>query len=394
MNSAALAFRAFRATPPEPVRPRIVSTAHGSIDHLLLSYPRYVRGELSYEAVYADLLSKLAPSTEVTIFAHPQVEADLRRVIDDTRPGATTNVVVAPDFLNFTVWAEDPYVVVRDTDPSSDATFLVEPFTFNRSGDALIAERVAQASPFQSTQSPLYFQGGNVLIGDDFVLLGVDYLFNTLETFRSSGAVSVPAGTEPFDFITGLFGRTFGEDRRLLFPGTRLPVPQQEEGAIEIDGQSWAERRYIGTGVRQPIFHIDMFISLAGRAPDGRYRLLVGSPGEADRILGRPASTYAMHEVFDDVAARLSAERFEVIRNPLPLTYVDDPEARVREWYFATSNNCLVEIHGDSRRVWLPTYGHGRGKNWRQPTRPTGESGRGLGSRSPSSGTSTSSPRT
>ena len=122
MNSAALAFRAFRATPPEPVRPRIVSTAHGSIDHLLLSYPRYVRGELSYEAVYADLLSKLAPSTEVTVFVHPQVEADLRRVIDDTRPGATTNVVVAPDFLNFTVWAEDPYVVVRDTDPSSDAT--------------------------------------------------------------------------------------------------------------------------------------------------------------------------------------------------------------------------------------------------------------------------------
>lgn len=359
LNSAALAFRAFRAAPPEPVRPRIVSSAHGAIDHVLLTYPRYVRGQLSYEAVYADLLAKLPQRTEVTIFVHPEVKGDLERVVAQTRDGATTNLVPAPDFLNFTVWAEDPYVVLEDTDPASRAVYLMEPFTFNRSGDALIAERVAQASPFQSGQSPLYFQGGNVLIGDDFVLLGVDYLFDTLETFRSSGAVSIPAGRDPFDYVTGLFRRTFGEDRDLMFPGTRLTVPQQQEATITVDGEEWTEVRYLGTGERQPIFHIDMLISLAGRSSDGRYRLLVGSPAEGDRVLGRPASPFAMHEIFDDVASRLEAEGFEVLRSPLPITYVDYPGERVREWYFATSNNCLVEIDGDSRRVWLPTYGHG-----------------------------------
>jgi hypothetical protein len=358
-NSAAVASRAFRVAPPEPVKPRIVSTAHGSIDHVLLTYPAYLQGELSYERVYADLLAKLPKRTEVTVFVHPRVEADLQRVVDEQRAGATTNLVVAPEFLNFTVWAEDPYVVVEDTDPASAATYLVEPFTFNRAGDALIADRVAQASPFQSTQSPLYFQGGNVLIGDDFVLLGVDYLNETLDTFRTSGAVSIPAGADPFDYISGLFRRTFGEDRELFFPGTRLPVPQQSEGPITVNGQRWTEQRYIGTGTRQPIFHIDMLISLAGRGPDGRYRLLVGSPAEADRILGRPPSRYAMHEVFDDVASRLSAEGFDVIRNPLPITYVDYPDERLREWYFPTSNNVLVEIADDSRQVWLPTYGHG-----------------------------------
>jgi hypothetical protein len=39
--------------------------------------------------------------------------------------------------------------------------------------------------------------------------------------------------------------------------------------------------------------------------------------------------------------------------------FVDYPEERVRQWYFATSNNCLVEITDTSKRVWLPTYGHG-----------------------------------
>lgn len=198
-----------------------------------------------------------------------------------------------------------------------------------------------------------------MLIGDDFVLLGVDYLFNTLETFRTSGAVSVPQGADPFDYISGLFRRTFGEDRTLSFPGTRLPVPQFQEGPIQVDGREWVERRYLGTGQRQPIFHIDMFLSLAGRNDSGRYRVLVGSPTEADRLLDRPPSGYAMHEIFDDVASRLAADGFEVIRNPLPLTYVDFPDEQAREWYFATSNNCLVEITGDSRRVWLPTYGHG-----------------------------------
>lgn len=359
LESAAVAFRAFRVTPPEPVKPRIVSSAHGSIDHLLLTYPRYVQGEASYEAAYSDLLAKLPKRTEVTVFVHPEVEADLRGVIDRHRRGATTNVVVAPDFLNFTVWAEDPYVVVSDTDPGSPATYLIEPFTFTRAGDTLIAERVAQASPFQSTQSPLYFQGGNVLIGDDFVMVGIDYLYNTLDTFRTSGAVSIPANTDAFEFVTGLFNRTFGEQMRMFFPGTRLPVPQQQEGPIQVDGSQWTERRFIGTGDRQPIFHIDMFISLAGRGNDGRYRLLVGSPAAADRILGRRTSRYAMQEVFDDMAARLRAEGFDVLRNPLPLTYVDYPDERVREWYFATSNNCLVEIDGASKQVWLPTYGHG-----------------------------------
>jgi hypothetical protein len=43
----------------------------------------------------------------------------------------------------------------------------------------------------------------------------------------------------------------------------------------------------------------------------------------------------------------------------MPLTYVDDPRSRTRFWYFATSNNCLVQI--DKRagnHVWLPSYGH------------------------------------
>jgi hypothetical protein len=54
---------------------------------------------------------------------------------------------------------------------------------------------------------------------------------------------------------------------------------------------------------------------------------------------------------------------FEVIRNPLPTVYLDDPDEKERMWYFASSNNALVEISGDEHKtVYLPTYGHGAWK--------------------------------
>ena len=77
-------------------------------------------------------------------------------------------------------------------------------------------------------------------------------------------------------------------------------------------------------------------------------------------MLDRPSLAHGLNEIFDDVARQLEAQGFEIVRNPLPLTYVDDPNAKERFWYFATSNNCLVQIDDEEgSHVWLPTYGHG-----------------------------------
>ena len=49
------------------------------------------------------------------------------------------------------------------------------------------AHLVSEATELQATQSPLYFQGGNILIGDDFVLIGADYPANTQALIESRG---------------------------------------------------------------------------------------------------------------------------------------------------------------------------------------------------------------
>jgi hypothetical protein len=66
-----------------------------------------------------------------------------------------------------------------------------------------------------------------------------------------------------------------------------------------------------------------------------------------------------MVPIYNDIAGKISQMGFRVIRNPLPLVYQDDPSERMRYWYFATANNALVQVEGQTKNVWLPTYGHG-----------------------------------
>jgi hypothetical protein len=298
--------------------------------------------------------------TRLTIVTHPQVIGDLQAALKEAGTGDRATIIEAPEFLNFLVWAEDPYVAVHDVAQDPPAIFLVEPYNFPRAGDAALADLAAEGTAIQGTQSPLYFQGGNILVGDDFILIGADYPARTLELIQRGTPILVPPGNDPAAFVRDLYRRTFDANREVIYVGTRLPVPQAQGRPVTIGGEEWTEWLYVGTGTAQPIFHIDMMISLAGRGADGRYRLLVGSPSEADRILDRPPVTHAMAEIFDDIARQLARQGFDVIRNPLPITFVDDPELRERTWYFATSNNALVQIDDQTGMdVWLPTYGHG-----------------------------------
>lgn len=224
-----------------------------------------------------------------------------------------TTVLVAPEGLEFTVWAQDPFLVVGDR--------LVQPAEFEHDGDDAIAPLLGM----DVERSVLHFQGGDVLVGDDFALVG-------------------RACSDGFEELLGC---------RVVRVGTDLPVPRETNRALP-DGRIEVVHRAVGRAA--PLVHLDLFITLAGNK-----RLLVGSPELADDVLGRPPVDHSLSALFDDIAQQLLDEGFDVVRNPLPLTYgdgrrlVDGRPENVRLWYFATANNCLV---GDGH-VWLPTYGYG-----------------------------------
>lgn len=342
-----------------PVQPRLVGSAEGAFRQILLTIPDYAVASPPLAAVYRELLRQLPVGTGIVVLTHESVVSDVHVWLYEAGH-ADTLVVEAPDHLVFSVWAEDGYTIVTDEAGGGERAYFVEPYSFPRYGDGLIAEFVSNATDLGKAQAPLYFQGGNVLIGDDFFFIGADYPAESLDYV---GQVVAPRpGESPTQLVRRLYTEYLDTGRRLIYVGSTVPVPAQQERPVSIGGEDWTEIVFAGNGAgtAQPIFHIDMFLTLAGRAPDGRYRVLVGDPAMAAALTGDPVSPYAMREVFDSVATGLGRLGFDVIRNPLPLAYVDDPDSRVRFWYFATANNALVEIRSeDDRHVFLPTYGHG-----------------------------------
>lgn len=345
-----------RVDRPKPEAPSLISSSEGSMDRLLLTVPTYAAGGLA--STYQDLLSKLPQTTQIVVLVHEATKSIVEGWITTAGREQRTTVVAAPDHLHFSVWAEDGYVVAKDT--RCGETYFVEPFSFPRYGDSLIADFISNATDLKDTQSPVYFQGGNVLIGDDFFMIGADYPANSLDYIGSH--LQPAPGEQPVDLIRRLYKEYLDSSRDLIYVGSSIPVPKQEVRPITLSDQQWREVLYFGNkeGTSQPLFHIDMFISLAGRADNGAFRLLVGDPSLAANILGTSVSPHAMQQVFDNIAQFLASRSFEVIRNPLPLVYVDDPIKRLRIWYFATSNNLLVQNDDDAgKAVWLPSYGYG-----------------------------------
>lgn len=159
---------------------------------------------------------------------------------------------------------------------------------------------------------------------DAYVAILDHYPSNTL---RYVGNVIEPREDEsPVALIQRLYNEYLDPSRKLYYVGSTIPVPEEELRLTVINGKPGVERLYAGnhTGTKQPLFHIDMFITLAGRGPDGRYRVLVGDPGQAAKLLGMPLWQHSMKQVYDNIAKTLSNLGFEVLRNPLPLVYLDE----------------------------------------------------------------------
>ncbi|PWK83784.1 hypothetical protein C8D88_110240 [Lentzea atacamensis] len=396
-STRAATLNVFRARPGVQ-RPSLVSSWSGSIDRLLLSFPSYGVHAAELAAGYRSVIDAMRVGTQFVVVHH---ESDRQTVEEwfSGHPAGNVSYVPMPDYVDFTDWAEDGYLALVDTADAEDAdegrTYLLEPWSFPRSGDSLIADNVEEHTSVRASQAPLVFQGGNCLIGDDFWLLGTDYFLDTLELIRSGELpVSVPEGRTEVEFVRELFSRHVDSARELQLVGTKRPLGLKKYYATADAGEFFLDLPGGGTGDLQPIFHIDMFVTLAGPADDGRFRVLVGSPRLADEVLGTK-SPYALQNAYDEIAAEFDRRGFSVQRNPLvhrpqitqQLTFAalrdfagtaDGAELRevvaeftaagaqpgstiqVRSWHHITWNNCLVENSSSvGRTVYLPTFGHG-----------------------------------
>jgi hypothetical protein len=342
-----------------PKKPSLVGSAEGKIKKIMFAVPGIISPEKGRPIldIFFDLLTKLPEHTELVLLLTKSSTEVFQDFLHEKSLSKRTEIILIPEHIKYSVWAEDPYIIAKDEETGDN--YFIEPHSFPRWEDGFLAYFASKSMGWKRVRYPLYFEGGNILIGDDFLLVGADYPLTTLNYIEKSFDRSHTQ--TPVELVKKTYSKFLDYKRKILFAGSLLPVPSAKEKDFYMNGEKWSEIFFQNNegGTIQPLFHIDMFITLAGRASNGKYQVLVGDPDLALDLLELDFKEYAIPELFHDVAEGLANQGFEVHRLPLPVVYIDDPENKQRMWYFTSYNNCLVEIDAENKTVWLPTYGYG-----------------------------------
>lgn len=345
--------------PPFPELPEelsMLSSWDRPLRKLLFTIPTTVFGavgdkdpvRMQLEAAYRAMFSALPETCEVVVLVKPDFEERATEWLETAGIAPARHEVRPMVKANATMWANDSFWTCTPRTRPLDAPVLVEPHKYRRVGDRFVADDLVEHFEYDHFVLPRAFEGGNMLVGDDFYLVGVDTV----------------ADVGPGVLAAGKAFRAMESVRRpIIVGGDNDPItPVDWKETLTTNTQWRVAGPVIPTPSRQPIFHIDMYVTLVGkRDPEGKFIVMVGDPSLATAKIGGRTWLPGLGEDptrqadFDAVATQLEALDFEVIRVPLPLVYDDDETTNTRQYYFASYNNAVVQR--DPNIVLLPTYG-------------------------------------
>jgi agmatine/peptidylarginine deiminase len=365
------------------IMPKPVSSVYGKIKRMLLTFP-HIKTFINDIALqrYEGIFKALNKEVEYIILAHKDVHEAIRETAKKANlPGENLKLIepeIDPD-KNFiliqafgkyqgkvaeilgqvvgdvyvcdlgspswhTIWAQDGYCCIKE---DNGTTVLLEPPTFKRGGDHKVADKVATKfrDSIKKRNTKYYIEGGNILAGDNYILVGKDYLeLNKMKTGKNE------------EELTADFKDIFGVEH-VIWVGLDEPVD------FPIN---------VFQGKYQPIFHIDMYITLGGKwknnkedkeskSNNKKELVFVADAKSAKEIIRKkspdePFPPDEIIEAFNETANWLAKYKkddleFEVKRLPIDLWRIDDTQSK-----FLTYNNCLVEVIGDEKNVYLPKY--------------------------------------
>jgi hypothetical protein len=231
---------------------------------------------------------------------------------------------------DFNDWIQDPFVVLNN---SCNQIVLLESIypKSNVLDQIFLCDLIVAKTEFSMKTFPYILTGGNVLIGDDFMFVGVDELRLNAKEFNWN----LTLRKNKVGFESEL-KKSCGVSEVLW---VNLPV-------------NWEDNLPDLSTALQPMFHIDLYLTMCGRNPlNGRFRVMVGKAYEAHEKSG--SDVYKLKsELLDKTADQLQTLGLEVER--IPLVFTHDNQNCIEKVY--SYNNALVEVYHGFRKVYLPLF--------------------------------------
>lgn len=268
--------------------------------------------------------------------------------------------------LDLSLWVRDLFLPAIREENGKQYIYLLEPKDSGRNFGVVghltkeLNKRIVLPDvEFKYHQSLISFDGGNVLKGDKFVLVGAHQ--TNYQNLKQYGELY------------------FGKYIIYLETSPILEFTKWANTKRLIDGYYNEYNLYRDN---QVLYHLDLFITLAGEQR-GKQIIIVGNPvigfdmnkGMSDGVK-KLIKGLVLHtrKAIDEIIVSMKKQLhdygilFEIHRNPMPLVYYDYTDANNRDcrrWCFASYNNALLEVFYDDKalvpqlvkHVILPVYG-------------------------------------
>ena len=377
----------------------VVSTIDGKIKALLFAVPAYHKNETYYIAPIRDLVAKLDDDVEIIIYSeisasdapdgYQHVQEDFIKLIKENNK--KNFYFIKSKHSSFSHWIRDPFLPAIDikADHVTEVD-CIEPFSFSRIGllentrytqlekqDKDVVESMADIQtrvPFKfiDRDSNLIFHGGNVLVGDQFILVGKDYFDLSKETFNQMLSPQRDNQTIKKYFQEWLSPI---EKKEIILVGSRKRTLdgfiKDEKEPVNLDPNRYNDIAdyfsFIPLGKRQPLFHLDMFLTLIGRnTTDDFYHLAMPHFENASDLPTTPMLKKHLFDRLNNWIKKIASDlespkisqkglKFKVHYLPTPMTYFKDSTFS-RVWFCMSYNNCLLEATPYGKRAWIPNY--------------------------------------
>ena len=328
---------------------RIVPSCHGRIEHMLLTIPSYAGddGKIQIDPTlarhYQTLITNLGNDRHFTVLCHPITRKEIEGWFSALE-GVTFDFAFSPRFA-YTMWAQDAYIALTDR---AGRSILSESVVFDRDDDMSIADDIAAQTDIATLQSYLYFEGGNLLGGSRFSLIGEDYIWQNRSRVH------------------------LDTDERVLEAFEQLLQSRVVRLGSDVgDYYDWYNAGILSGLGNQPIFHIDMYVTPTGKIGEsGKEIVMLGRPAETHRIIKKYTETDdvdgATYDSLFDATERQLEQEYEVRRLPLLLTKGNLGFSNWETKYYCLSfNNVVIESDSsdlsDRGTVIMPSYSQDAG---------------------------------
>ncbi|MEM1000009.1 MAG: hypothetical protein AAGN35_23345 [Bacteroidota bacterium] len=359
----------------------LLSSAEGEVTQVLLA-------EAGYETPYSSKpLAAIRQTYEqhgIEVFVFRNQLATGRKGLART-PGRSPIDLDDPLVVEFlrrgrsgTISAKiDPYLILKDLNAIQEKNFpivqsewvqdsfgvktgpegwgiILQPILASRPGDQFLADELTLHPDLRMLiqKTELKFEGGNILTGNDFALVGKNTLaVNWIDRLKQTQEADLGELNEEFDRLNAQFARTLGV-RELIWVGFDSP-------RLDLFDQSRLSF--------QPDYHLDLFLTLGGRSDSGSELIFIADPRMGQKIAeaatseevdhglqwdGEAISNSLIAQQFDDLERffatyNLQAQtQFEVVRLPM----------LIHAGIVYSFNNAIVDMTDHGKRVFVPNY--------------------------------------